>query len=297
MFPPASVEPLARGAYKGAMTHRRALLLAAATLPAACAPAASETPDPSDPVRAAGADAAPGDSPACDEEEALAERATGGYVRLERFVGSEETRALALAELYTGHSGPGRVPTGYYGAFPEDTCFEVPLAPAEPSFYDFVDLGPSIELSGPAAISLPREALFDNIFYRAAALEGTLVAGADYEVAAGEPLGTLRMPPQPTLTAPAGFASGQVVLSDLSIAWEPTGAAALYLVFQQDSVGRVCRLRDDGAFTVPEDTALMVPAWGTMALIAIDRRVVDVRGLRVELVGTHGVSASYERQP
>lgn len=281
------------------MTCTRALLLAAAALPAAaCAPAAGDAPDvPDDPALAAGADAAPGDSPACGEEEEPAEPATGGYVRLERFVGSQETRALALAELYTGHSGPGRVPTGYFGAFPQDTCFQVPLIPAEPSFYDFVDIGPSIELSGPASISLPREALLDNIFYRAAALEGTLVADAEYQVAAGEPLGTLRMPRQPVITAPAGFASGEVLLSDLSVAWEPTGAAALYLVFQQDAVGRVCRLRDDGAFTVPADSALMVPSWGTMALVAIDRRVVDVRGLRVELVGTHGVSASYERTP
>ena len=285
-----------RRAYKGAMTCARALLLAAALSATACAPAGSDTP-PGDPALAAGPDAAPRDPPACGEEEELAERATGGYVRLERFVGSEQSRALALAELYTGHSGPGRVPTGFYGAFPEDTCFQVPLAPAEPSFYDFVDVGPSIELSGPASISLPREALLDNIFYRAAALEETLVAGADYQVAAGESIGTLRMPREPVVTAPAGFASGQVALPDLSVTWEPTGAAALYLVFQQDSIGRVCRLSDDGAFTVPEDSALMVPAWGTMALVAIDRRVVDVRGLRVELVGTHGVSASYERTP
>src|SRR5688572_11653749 len=98
------------------MTSHRALLLAALTA-AACAPTAGETPDtPGDPSVAAAADAAPGDAPACGEEEELAERATGGYVRLERFVGSQETRTYALAELYTGHSGPGRVPTGYYGA-------------------------------------------------------------------------------------------------------------------------------------------------------------------------------------
>lgn len=280
------------------MMPSRALLLAAAAALLAACDASSGAPGSPDPTLAAGADASVGgDSPGCDEEEAPAERATGGYVRLERFVGTEETRAVALAELYTGHSGPGRVPTGYYGDFPEDTCFQVPLVPAEPSFYDFVDVGPSIELTGPTTISMPREALFDNIFYRAAALERTLVAGADYQVGAGDGLGTLRMPGQPVVLTPAGFDGGQVLLGPaLEVAWEPVGAAALYLVFQQDQIGRVCHLRDDGAFTVPDEAALLVPAWGTMALVAIDRRVVDARGLRVELVGMHGVSASYERQ-
>ena len=113
---------------------------------------------------------------------------SGGYLKLERWSDGVETNLVALAELDSGHTGPGRLPSTFYRHFPLDSCFQVPLLPAEPTDYDPVDVGESIQLDGPAVIELARDNLLGTIFYRARPDD---IPAGDYAVSVG---GSLRMP-------------------------------------------------------------------------------------------------------
>jgi hypothetical protein len=261
----------------------RALAFAFAFVMTACADAA-----PSPPV--SGGDGCDergnpdGGSPssAADGGTELA-RPPGGYLKLERWTSGGEIDLVALAELDSGFTGPGRLPSTFYRTFPLDSCFQVPLLPAEPSDYDPVDVGESIALDGPAAIELARDSLLGTIFYRARPDD---IPAGEYAVSIG---GTLRVPP-----APAGvelaFSSGSVAL-----AWEPVGADHVFLIAQQDSIGRVCHLEDDGSFELPVDAAAGVPAWGTAVFLAMNRSTALLDGRAIELLGVQGQVADYER--
>jgi len=214
---------------------------------------------------------------------------SGGYVKLERYTSGGETSLLALAELDSGHTGPGRLPATFYQSFPIDSCFQVPLLPEEPSSYDFVDVGAAIGLDGPATIDLTREILLGNIFYRARPDD---ILPGDYAVSLGA---ALRVPPPPQLLAPDISSGSAVIGPSIALSWEPVGADHLFAVLQQDSIGRVCHLADDGSFELPADAAAGVPAWGTLAFVALNVDTVDVGGRAVELLGIQGKVADYER--
>ncbi len=230
-----------------------------------------------------------GSPPATADGGPLPAAPAGGYVKLERYTSGGETSLLALAELDSGHSGPGRLPATFYQRFPIDSCFQVPLLPEEPSTYDFVDVGEAIRLDGPATIELAREILLGNIFYRARPSD---IAPGDYAVSLGA---ALRVPPPPHLLAP-DISSGSAVFDPaIALAWEPVGSDHLFAVLQQDSIGRVCHLADDGSFELPADAAAGVPAWGTLAFVAVNVDTVDLDGRAVELLGIQGQVADYER--
>ena len=232
-----------------------------------------------------------GSSSSADAGPVLAQP-SGGYLKLARFTSGGEQNLLALAELDTGHTGPGRLPSTFYQRFPIDTCFQVPLLPAEPSSYDFVDIGDSIQLDGPASIVLEREILLGTIYYQARGLSD--IAPGDYAVSL--PGGTLRMPPAPQLLEP-DLASGSVLFgSPIALRWQPVGADHLFFIVQQDSIGRVCHLADDGAFELPAEAAAGTPSWGTAVFMAVDRVVVAHDGRDVELVGVQAQVADYERE-
>lgn len=212
----------------------------------------------------------------------------GGYVKVERFVDGAAERVWAIGEIYDGHTGPGRLPAGFYRDFPVDHCFAIPRLPDEPSFYDYLDVGDSLELrrGGGESITLTRQALLDTIFYRVDNLSAS-VTGVEYAIEIDGTAAGLRVPAEPQVTLSIG--------AELSAAWQPTGADRVLLIFQQGDVGRVCRLADDGAFTLPAEHARAVPAFGTVVFMALDLDRAVHQGREIELVGVHGVTAEYER--
>jgi hypothetical protein len=287
------------------------LALTACADPGEPAPSSSSPFDDRDPLVLEPDAPVPEDPPA-DDSEPPAEPApaaepsrpdlpSGGYLEASRFVSADLVSHSALAELWSAVDGPAEPGRLMYDVFPEDACFSIPGSATTPTFYDFVDVGDHITLRGDDNLQLAREMLFSNIFYKAYGDNlAALAAGATYDVeyAGGAWQDALRMPAVPVVNAPAELNTGLVWFpesGELEISFQPTGADRVYLILQRDYDGVVCRLADDGAFTLSSSSIAGAPEWGTMVLLAVNRTWVEHEGRAVEVIGTSGVVADFER--
>lgn len=229
---------------------------------------------------------------------------SGGYVQARRLTNGAESKATILSELWTGFSGPGETPFAFYDPFPIDLCFEIPATPEEATFYDFLDVGPQLDVRGATDLVMAKTTMFSNIWYEADVVMSDLPAGARWSVQL--PGGTtwseaLRMPRAAEITSPAGFASALLPIpasEPLSITFEPFGADHVFVLFAGgNGRGKVCRLADDGAFVVPAAIVGALPSWGTAVLIAMNRTVVEHDGRHVEVLASVETIADYEKTP
>jgi hypothetical protein len=225
---------------------------------------------------------------------------SGGYLEATRFVSADQVSRSALAELWSGFNGPAEAGRLMYENFPTDACFSIPGAATTPTFYDFVDVGDRLTLRGDDRVELDRELIFSNIFYKAYGDLSGLSGGATYDVehGGGAWQDALRMPADPIVHAPSGLAAGFVDFrgqDGLELDLAVTGADRLYLILQRDDDGVVCRLADDGHFTLSQQAIAGAPEWGTLVVLAINRTWVEHEGRAVEIIGTNGLVAQFER--
>jgi hypothetical protein len=234
------------------------------------------------------------------EEPARPDLPSGGYLEATRFVSGDESSSGALAELWSGVDGPAEPGRLMYEVFPEDACFSIPGSATTPTFYDFVDVGAQITLRGAENVALERQSLFSNIFYKAFGGASSLQPGQTYDVehADGAWQDALRMPEVPVVHAPAEFPAGLVWFpesGDLDVSFAPTGADRVYLILQRDDAGVVCRLADDGECRLSSAAVAGAPEWGTLVLLALNHTWVEHDGRAVEVIGTAGLVAEFER--